>query len=64
MNEKFHAHAAEENESGEERTKESEEYVLISTLIGSIYHGSDTWLIYSGASKHMTTHIDSLTCLT
>ena len=37
-NEKFHAHAAEENESGEESTKENEEsneeYVLISSLTG------------------------------
>jgi hypothetical protein len=27
---------------------------LISTLIGTTTHGSDTWLIDSGASKHMT----------
>ena len=42
----------------------SEEYVLISALIGEITHGSDTWLIDSGASKHMTRHKDSLSCLT
>ena len=57
-NRKYHAHAAEENESDKERVREdedsSEEYVLISTLIGSITHGSDTWIIDSGASKDMT----------
>ena len=44
--------------------KTSEEYVLISSLTGEITHGSDTWLIDSGASKHMTGHKDSLSCLT
>ena len=67
-NKKFHAHAIEENESDEERTRENEyfneEYVLISTLTGSISYGSDTWIIDSGASKHMTSHRDSLSCLT
>ena len=29
-----------------------EEYVLISTLMGTITHGSNDWLIDSGASKH------------
>ena len=31
-----------------------EEYVLISALTGTITHGSNDWLIESGASKHMT----------
>ena len=30
-----------------------EEYVLISSLMGNITHGSNDWLIDSGASKHM-----------
>ena len=30
-----------------------EEYVLISTLMGNITHGSNDWLIHNGASKHM-----------
>ena len=58
---KTHAHAAEDDEPSKKRTKyESEdyssedEYVLISTLTGNIIHGSDDWLIDSGASKHMT----------
>ena len=67
-NRKCHAHVAEENESDKERTTynedSSEDYVLISTLIGSITHGSDIWLIDSGASKHMTRLKDSLSCLT
>ena len=67
-NGKFHAHVAEENESDEERNIENEdsneEYVLISALTRSISHGSDTWLIDSGSSKHMTSHKDSLPCLT
>ena len=37
-----------------------EEYVLISTLTGSVSHGSDTWLVDSGASKHMIGYKDSL----
>ena len=55
-----HAHAAEDDEPSRKRSRyESEdssrkdEYVLISALIGSITHGSDDWLIDSGASKHM-----------
>ena len=67
-NRKYHAHAGEENESYKKRTTEnedsSEEYVLISALTGAITHGSDTWLIDSGASKHMTGHKDSLTRIT
>ena len=57
-NRKYHAHTTKENGSDKERITEnedsSEEYVLISALIGAITHGSDTWLIDSGASKHMT----------
>ena len=41
-NGKFHAHATEENDSDEERIRENEnaheEYVLVSSLIGSISH--------------------------
>ena len=67
-NQKYHSHAAEENKSDKERATEnedsSEEYVLISSLTGAITHGSDTWLINSGASKHMIRHKDSLSYLT
>jgi hypothetical protein len=40
-----------------------EDYVLISALSGSISLGDDTWLIDSGASKHMTGQRDILSCL-
>ena len=52
---RHHAHAAEDDEPSKKRSRyESEdsssedEYVLISTLTGSITHGSDDWLIDSG----------------
>ena len=57
---RHHAHAAEDDEPSRKRSRyESEdsssedEYVLISTLIGNITHGSDDWIIDSGTSKHM-----------
>jgi hypothetical protein len=56
-----HAHAAKDDEPDQERSKEddsSEECVLISALTGTVTHGSDTWLIDSGASKHMTYYND------
>ena len=31
-----------------------EEYVLISSLMGTITHGRNDWIIDSGDSKHMT----------
>ena len=55
-----HAHAAEDDEPSTKRTRyesedssSEEEYVLISTLTGNITHGSNDWLIDSGASKHV-----------
>jgi len=59
-------HVAEDVEIVQKKEKEddsSEEYVLISTLIGTITDGSDTWLIDSSASKHMTRYNDSLSNL-
>ena len=51
-----HSHAAEDYEPSKKRIKKEsdEEYVLISALTGNITHGSNDWLIDSGASKHMT----------
>jgi hypothetical protein len=40
-----------------------EDYVLISSLTGTVTHGSVTWLIDSGASKHMIGSEDSLSNL-
>ena len=54
-NKKFHAHAIEDDDPIEERNNEDDstkEYVLISALIGSISHGSDIWLVDSGASRN------------
>ena len=64
----FQAHNAEGSDQEiEEEAKNdeysSEEYVLIYSLIGSISPGNDTWLVDSGASKHMTGYKDSLSCL-
>jgi len=37
---------------------------LVSTLTGTITYSYDIWLIDSGASRHMTSHRDSLRSLT
>ena len=57
---RHHAHAAEDDESSSKRIRHEsddssseEEYVLISALTGTISHGSNDWLIDSGASKHI-----------
>ena len=65
---RFQAHVVEDNdqEVEEEAKKDeesNEEYVLISALIGSISPRNETWLIDSGAYKHMTHYKDSLSCL-
>ena len=39
------------------------DHVLISALSGSISPGEDTWLIDSGASKHMTSKKNTLSCI-
>ena len=59
---RHHAHAVEDDEPSTKRKKQEsdEEYVLISALIGNITHGSNDWLIDSGASKHMTGLKESL----
>jgi hypothetical protein len=63
---RHHAHAAEDDEPDQKRAKgdeSSEEYVLISSLTRTVTHGSDTWLIDSGASKHMTGYKNSFSNL-
>ena len=37
----------------ESDSSSDEEYVVISALMGNVSHGSNDWLIDSGASKHM-----------
>ena len=58
---RHHAHVAEDDEPSTKRIRQEsddssseEEYVLISALMGTVSHGSNDWLIDSGASKHMT----------
>jgi hypothetical protein len=55
-----HAHIAKDEEPPMKMIKD---HVLISTLSGSISPGEDTWLIDSGASKHMTGKKNTLSCI-
>jgi hypothetical protein len=61
------SHTAEDDEPPKKVAKQDEssdeDCVLISPLTGTVTHGSDTWLIDSGASKHMTGYEDSLSKL-
>ena len=41
----------------------NEEYILISTLIGSVSPGNDTRIVDSGASNNMTGYKESLSCI-
>ena len=52
---KQHSHTIEDDDPPRKRVKQEsdEEYVLISALTGTISHGSNDWLIDSGASKHL-----------
>ena len=58
---KHHAHTSEDDDRPRKRVKQEsedsssdEKYNLISALTETIAHGSNDWLIDSGASKHMT----------
>jgi hypothetical protein len=57
---KHHAHATDV----EEQKLKDEEFLFILALTKTITQGSDTWLIDSSASKHMTRFINSLSKLT
>jgi hypothetical protein len=64
-NERHHAHAVEDDEPPTNMIKENiEDYVLFSSLSRFVSPREDTWLIDSGASKHMTIQRDILTGLT
>ena len=65
---RHHVDAAEDDEPSTKRSRQvnddsssNEECVLIFSLIGTITHGNNDWLIDSGASKHMTGFKDYLT---
>ena len=51
-----HSNTIEDDEPPKNKDKEEseEEYVMISALTRTVTHGSNDWLIDSGASKHMT----------
>ena len=53
---RHHDHTAEDDDPPRKRAKQEseDEYVLISTLMGTITHGSKYWLIDSGDSEHVT----------
>jgi hypothetical protein len=62
-NKRHDAHAVEDEEPPTKMIKEQiEDYVLISALSVSVSPSEDTWLIDSGASKHMTGQRDILSC--
>jgi hypothetical protein len=61
---RHHAHVVEYEEPPTKMIREQiKDHVLISTLSGSVTPGEDTWLIASGASKHMTSQKDILSCI-
>ena len=55
---RIQAHIVEDDKPVNKRTREDsssdEEHVLISSLTSTVTHGSNDWLVDSGASKHMT----------
>ena len=62
-NKRHYANVAEDEEpvQKKERNNDSDdEYSLISALTGTVTHGNDTWLVDSGASKHMAGYKDYL----
>ena len=61
---RHHAHVSKDDEPTNkifkrEKDDSDEEYVLISALTGTITHGSNDWLVDSGASKNMTGYKES-----
>jgi hypothetical protein len=63
-NKRHHAHAVEDEDPPAKMIREKiKDYILISALSRSVTPGEDTWLIDSGASKHMTGQRDILSCI-
>jgi hypothetical protein len=61
---RHHAHVVEDEEPPTKIIREQiKDHVLISALSGSVTPGEDTWLIDSGASKHMMGQRDILSCI-
>jgi hypothetical protein len=65
---RHHVHIAKDGDPPKKVAKEyessDEEYFLLSSLIGTITHGSDIWLVDIGASNNMKIYKDSLSNLT
>ena len=65
-NKRHHANVTEDEEPVQKKeinNNSDDEYSLISTLIGTVTQGNDTWLVCSGASKYMTCYKDYLSAL-
>jgi hypothetical protein len=61
---RHHAHIVEDEEPPTKMIREQiKDHVLISSFSGSVTPGKDTWLIDSGASKHMTSKRSTLSCI-
>jgi hypothetical protein len=61
---RHHAHVIEDEEPPAKMIREQiKDHVLILALSGSVTPGEDTWLIDSGASKHMTGQKNILSCI-
>jgi hypothetical protein len=61
---RLHAHVVEDEEPPTKMIREQiKDHVLISALSGSVTPGEDTWLIDSGASKHMMGQRNILSCI-
>ena len=59
-----HAHVVEDEEPPTKMIREQiKDHVLISALSRSVTPREDTWLIDSGASKHMTGKRNTLSCI-
>ena len=61
-NKRYVAHIAKDDEPTFKKEREedaTEEYVLVATLTNSVNYGDETWLVDSGASRHMTGFKDS-----
>ena len=63
-NKRHNFHEVEDHEPPKKSAREEiEEYVLFSSLSGTVTPGNDTWLIDSGASKNMTVNKNTLSSL-
>ena len=65
-NKRHRANVVEDEEPVQKKERKNDlddEYTLISTLIGTVTHGNDTWLVDSGSSKHMIGYKDYLSTL-